>query len=75
MGGCAPVPRRHADARTVAWVVSAGTRPKPGPSDAGRDGGRRCDDSPDQGRRLAHAAPNATLLEVGHMGHHPSPSD
>lgn len=30
---------------------------------------------PDQGRRLAHAAPNATLLEVGHMGHHPSPSD
>ncbi|WP_394214374.1 alpha/beta hydrolase family protein [Brachybacterium vulturis] len=28
---------------------------------------------PEQGRRLAAAAPNAELLEIGGMGHHPSP--
>lgn len=30
---------------------------------------------PDQGQRLAKAAPNAKLVELDRMGHHPSPHE
>ena len=30
---------------------------------------------PEQGQRLAKAAPNAKLVELDRMGHHPSPHE